>query len=124
MKENFYICNHCGNIVTKLKDSGVDIVCCGEKMCKLTAGLTDASHEKHVPVYKVDGNKVFVTVGAVEHPMTEEHFIEWVYLQTKNGSQINYLKPFDKPQTCFNICDNDKVEAVYAYCNLHSLWKA
>lgn len=124
METKFYICKHCGNVVTKLKDSGVKVVCCGEKMNELIAGTTDASQEKHVPVYKVEGNNVNVVVGAVEHPMTDEHYIEWVYLQTKKGGQIKYLKPLEKPQTCFSICDGDTVEAVYAYCNLHSLWKA
>lgn len=124
MEQNFYICNHCGNIITKLNDSGVSVICCGEKMSNLTAGTTDASLEKHVPVYKVENNKVFVTVGAIEHPMTPEHYIQWVCLQTKKGIQINYLKPLENPKTCFSICEGDEVEAVYAYCNLHSLWKA
>ena len=88
------------------------------------AGTTDAALEKHVPDYKVEGNRVIVTVGSVEHPMLPEHYIEWVALQTKQGVQRKFLRPEDKPTTCFSLCDGDEVEAVYAYCNLHSLWKA
>lgn len=124
MEQNFYICKHCGKIINILGDNNIPTICCGENMLKLVAGTTDASVEKHVPVYEVKNNKVFVSVGSVEHPMTPEHYIEWICLQTKNGSQINYLKPLEKPQTCFAICEDDEVEAVYAYCNLHSLWKA
>ena len=89
-----------------------------------TSQSTDASVEKHVPVYTVEGNKVIVTVGAVEHPMTEEHYIEWVSLQTKFGNQRKALSPNGKPTVCFALCEGDEVEAVFAYCNLHSLWKA
>ena len=84
----------------------------------------DAAVEKHVPDYRVEGNMVTVTVGSVEHPMLPEHYIEWVFLQTKHGNQKKVLCPGDKPVVYFSICDGDEVEAVYAYCNLHSLWKA
>lgn len=124
MKQRFLVCEHCGNMVAMVKDNGVAIICCGQKMNELVPGTTDASTEKHVPVYKVEGGKVFVTVGAVEHPMTEEHYIEWVSLQTKFGNQRKALTPGSKPEVCFSICEGDEVEAVYAYCNLHSLWKA
>ena len=71
-----------------------------------------------------DGNKVFVTVGSVEHPMLPEHYIEWISLQTKAGNQRKPLQPGQAPKACFSLCEGDEVEAVYAYCNLHSLWKA
>jgi superoxide reductase len=71
----------------------------------------------------VKDNIVTVCVGSVEHPMTEAHYIEWVSLQTKFGNQRKALKPGDKPTVCFALCEGDEVEAVYAYCNLHSLWK-
>ena len=83
MEPKFYICKHCGNIIAKVKDSGVPVVCCGEKMAELVPGTTDGALEKHVPVYEVKDGKVYVTVGAVEHPMLPEHYIEWVSLQTK-----------------------------------------
>ena len=122
MEQKFYICKHCGNIIAKLKDSGVPVVCCGEPMAELIPGTTAAAVEKHVPEYSVDGNVVTVKVGSVEHPMTEEHYIEWILLHTKQGNQRKVLTPQDKPQACFALCDGDEVEAVYAYCNLHSLW--
>ena len=124
MEQKFYICAHCGKIITVIKDSVVPVMCCGEKMKELVAGTTEASVEKHIPVYKVENNKVFVTIGSIEHPMTPEHYIEWICLQTKNGSAFKHLSPTDKPEAIFAILDNEEVEAVYAYCNLHSLWKA
>lgn len=123
MEQKFYICEHCGNIIAKVKDAGVPVMCCGQKMTELVPGTVDAAVEKHVPEYTVDGNKVVVKVGAVEHPMTEEHLIEWVSLQTKQGNQRKALAAGAAPEVCFRICDGDEVEAVYAYCNLHGLWK-
>ena len=124
MEQKFYICEHCGNIIAMVKESGVSVVCCGQKMTKLVAGTTEASLEKHIPVYTVENNKVHVVVGSVEHPMAPEHYIEWVSIQTKYGNQRKALTPGQKPEVCFSICEGDEVEAVYAYCNLHSLWKA
>lgn len=123
MRQRFFICPHCGNIVAMVKDSGVPVVCCGERMTELTPGTADASAEKHVPVYVVEGDMVRVTVGSVPHPMQPEHYIEWVSLQTKAGNQRKALAPGQEPKVCFRLCDGDEVEAVYAYCNLHSLWK-
>ena len=124
MEQKFYICAHCGNIIAYVKNSGVPVMCCGEKMQEIVPGTTDASLEKHVPVYTVEGNKVLVKVGAVTHPMQEEHYIQWISLQTKQGNQRKVLKPTDAPEACFCLCDGDEVEAVYEYCNLHGLWKA
>lgn len=124
MEQKFYICEHCGNIIAMVKSKGVPVMCCGQKMTELVPGSTDAAQEKHVPVYQVEGNLVTVTVGSVEHPMQPEHFIEWISLQTKQGNQRKALKPGDAPKATFAICDGDEVEAVYAYCNLHGLWKA
>ena len=123
MEQKFYICEHCGNIIAKVKDAGVPVMCCGQKMTELVPGTVDAAVEKHVPEYTVDGNKVVVKVGAVEHPMTEDLLIEWVSLQTKQGNQRKALAAGAAPEVCFCICDGDEVEAVYAYCNLHGLWK-
>ena len=124
MEQKFFICEHCGNIIAMVKSSGVPVMCCGQQMKEIIPGTTDAAVEKHVPVYTVEGNKVMVTVGSAEHPMLPEHYIEWVSLQTKQGNQRKALKPGDAPKVCFAICEGDEVEAVYAYCNLHSLWKA
>lgn len=124
MKQKFYICEHCGNIIEMVRDCGVPVYCCGEKMQEIIPGTTDAAQEKHIPVVQVEGNQVTVTVGAVEHPMTPEHSIEWICLQTKQGSQHRKLAPGDTPCACFTLFEGDAVEAVYAFCNLHSLWKA
>ena len=123
MKQKFYICPHCGKIIALVKETKVPTICCGAPMQEIIPGTTDASVEKHVPVYKVENNKVYVSIGSVEHPMTSEHYIEWIFLQTNNGNQRKVLSPQDKPQACFAICEGDRVEAIYAYCNLHSLWK-
>ena len=98
-------------------------MCCGQKMKEIIPGTVEASKEKHIPVYTKEGNKVTVKVGEVDHPMLPEHYIEWVSLQTKSGNQRKALKPGDKPEVCFLVCEDDEIEAVYAYCNLHSLWK-
>ena len=124
MEQKFFICEHCGNIVAMVKPSGVPIVCCGKIMKELIPGTTDASLEKHVPVYTVNDNRVEVVVGDVIHPMAEEHYIEWISLQTKQGNQRKLLLPGMEPKATFLIETDDEVEAVYAYYNLHSLWKA
>ena len=124
MKETkFYICEHCGNIVGMIHDSGVRPVCCGQKMTHLEAGVVEASREKHVPVVTVEGNTVTVNVGSVAHPMTEEHNISWVYLLTDRGGQRKNLAPDEAPVVKFALAD-EKPIAAYAYCNLHGLWKA
>ena len=123
MEQMFYICEHCGNIIAKVRDSGVPVMCCGQPMTRIVPGTSDGAHEKHVPVYTVENNIVTVTVGAVEHPMTQAHYIEWISLQTSAGNQRKLLKPGDAPKACFALCEGETVEAVFAYCNLHSLWK-
>ncbi len=120
----FYKCAHCGKIIAVVKESGVPVMCCGQKMEEIIPGTTDAAAEKHVPVYEIDGNIVKVTVGEVEHPMIDAHYIEWIALETSSGNQRKPLKPGDAPKVCFALCDGDEVKAVYAYCNLHGLWKA
>lgn len=120
----FYICQHCGNIIAFVKDKGVPVMCCGQKMTELVPGSVDASNEKHVPVVSVSGNEVTVRVGSVEHPMAEEHFIEWIALETDNGNQRVTLAPGQKPEAKFLLTEGNSVVAAYAYCNLHGLWKA
>ena len=82
MKQTFYICKHCGNIIAMIRNKGVPIYCCGEKMHEITPGTTEASEEKHLPVYEIEHNTVHVRVGSVEHPMSKEHYIEWICLET------------------------------------------
>lgn len=123
MKENrFYICEHCGNIVGLVHDGGVPLMCCGQKMTHIVPGTVDASKEKHLPVVTVEGDTVKVDIGSVAHPMTEEHSILWVYMQTDRGGQRKALSVGGDPVVCFALKD-EKPVAVYAYCNLHGLWK-
>ncbi len=124
MNENiFYICEHCGNLVGMINNAGVPLVCCGQKMTKLEPGTVEASREKHIPVVKVDGDTVKVEVGSVAHPMAEEHSILWVYLQTDKGGQRKCLEVGGEPAVTFAL-SGEKPVAVFAYCNLHGLWKA
>ena len=119
----FYICEHCGNIITHAKSSGVPVFCCGQKMKEIIPGSVEASVEKHLPVVTVEGNLVTAVVGSVEHPMVEEHFIQWLVLETETGSQLKYLTPGEKPQVEFVLAEGEKPVAVYGWCNLHGLWK-
>ncbi len=123
MKHRFFACHHCGNMAALIKDNGVPLFCCGEKMYELKADSTDASAQKHKPVYTVSGNKAYVTAGSVEHPMSNEHYIEWICLETDNGIQYIHLKPDDEPKAVFALCEGDSVKAVYAFCNQHELWR-
>ena len=122
-KAKFYICEKCGNLVGMINASGVQMVCCGQKMTALEPGVVEASHEKHIPVVAVNGNEVTVTVGSAIHPMAEEHSILWIYLETDKGGQRKTLKPGEAPVAVFVLKDEAPV-AAYAYCNLHGLWKA
>ena len=121
MKTKFYICEHCGNIIGKIQDSGVSVVCCGQKMKALVPNTVEASGEKHLPVVSIEDGVVTVNVGSVDHPMVDEHFIQWVYLETERGGQRKALKPGEAPNVKFWLGD-DKPVAVYEYCNLHGLW--
>ena len=120
----FFVCKVCGNFVSMVKESGAPMTCCGQKMTELVPGTSDGAVEKHVPVVTVEGNKVTVTVGSVEHPMAPEHYIEWIALETAKGCQRKVLEPGDKPCAEFLLTDDDSCIAAYAYCNLHGLWKS
>lgn len=120
----FYICEHCGNVITKLTSKGVPVHCCGQAMTELKAGVTDAAVEKHVPAVSVDSGIVRVNVGSVTHPMTEEHSILWVAVETERDALIHWLNPGEAPEAVFALADDQQAKAVYAYCNLHGLWKA
>jgi superoxide reductase len=122
MKARFFKCNKCGNVVVKLVDSGVPVVCCGEKMEELVPNTVDASGEKHMPVVTLIGDgRIKVEVGSVPHPMTEEHHIAFIYVETERGGIHVDLK--DKPEAEIYVGD-ENVVAVYEYCNLHGLWMA
>lgn len=118
----FLLCERCKNLVGVIDDAGVPIWCCNHEMKELVPNTTDAAGEKHLPVVTVEGDMVKVSVGSVEHPMQAEHYIEWVYLLTNKSGHRKVLSPDDKPELIFNT-SGDKPVAVYAYCNLHGLWK-
>ena len=119
--KKFYRCARCGNLIEVINHSGVPVFCCGQKMEQLIPNTVEASSEKHLPHVTVEDGAVNVNVGSVNHPMAPEHYIEWVYVQTENGSQFKALKPGDEPNVTFAL-GNDRAVAVYAYCNLHGLW--
>ena len=121
-KEKFYICRTCGNLVGMINSSGVTMICCGKPMEALVPNTVEASGEKHIPAVTVENGIVNVQIGSVEHPMVDVHYIEWVYLQTENGGQRISLAPGQTPQVKFLLGD-EKPVAVYAYCNIHGLWK-
>ena len=121
MTNKFYICRHCGNLIGMVNDAGVPMHCCGEKMEALVPNTVEASAEKHLPVVSIENGQVKVNVGSVDHPMLDEHYIQWVYLHTEKGGQRRILKPGDAPNVSFCLGD-DKAIAVYEYCNLHGLW--
>ncbi len=118
----FYRCSHCGNIATKEVDFGVNLVCCGEAMKELIPNTNDGAGEKHVPVVNVSGNKVSVSVGEVEHPMLDVHYIMFIAIETTKGKQVKYLKPGEKPYAEFILAEGEELVKAYEFCNLHSLW--
>ncbi|MCL2579364.1 MAG: desulfoferrodoxin [Oscillospiraceae bacterium] len=120
--QKFFHCKHCGNIVGAIGKMRAPISCCGEKMAELVPNTVEAATEKHLPAVTVSGDKVSVTVGSVEHPMTEEHYIGFIYLETENGGQRKFLVVGGPPKAEFALT-GDKPVAVYAYCNLHGMWK-
>ena len=121
-EKKFYICKHCGNMIGMIKSSGVNVVCCGDPMTELKPNTVEASQEKDLPVVTIEGNIVKVKVGSVEHPMTEEHHIAWIYLETEQGGQRKKLAAGSKSEAEFALAGGDKVVGVYEYCNLHGLW--
>ena len=121
-KTKFYICAHCRNIVEMVYDTDIKLFCCGDEMKELVPNTVEASGEKHIPAVTVKDDMVEVNVGSVDHPMESVHWIEWVQLVTDKGSQRKYLKPGEAPNVKLLLSD-EKPLAVYAYCNLHGLWK-
>lgn len=117
----FYRCETCDNIVELIKNGGGELVCCGKSMTKLVANTTDASQEKHVPAVSRKDGKLSVDVGSVIHPMTDKHYIEWIAVVTERGIERVSFSPGDEPKGVF--CEKPNAD-VYAYCNLHGLWKA
>ena len=118
----FYICPVCRNIVEMVYDTDIALYCCAATMEELVPNTVEASGDKHIPVATVKGNVVEVCVGSVDHPMAEVHWIQWVQLVTDTGSYRKTLNPGEEPHVEFHL-NGEKPVAVYAYCNLHGLWK-
>ena len=121
-KQRFFICEHCGNLMGLIEDKGVPMICCGQAMTELVPNTVEASTEKHLPAVTVSGDSINVQIGSVPHPMEDAHYISFVYVETENGGQRKCLKAGNEPKVSFSFL-NDKPLAVYAYCNLHGLWK-
>ena len=120
----FKRCAICGQIVGMIKDTNVPMICCGEEMEEIVPKTKeDEFKEKHIPVYKLTRGKLLTNIGSIPHPMTKDHYIEWVALVTNKGNQRKCLKPGDAPLVTFELDDDEIVETIYAYCNIHSLWK-
>lgn len=117
-----YKCAHCGLMVEVVCAGDCAPECCGEPMRRLKENTTDGAREKHVPVVEKTAEGYRVTVGSVEHPMTEAHYIQWIELVTPDGVLRRHLTPQDKPVAEFKT-DATEVTA-REYCNLHGLWKA
>ena len=118
----FYKCKHCGKIIAIVNEKGVPTICCGQPMVEIVPNTEDGAHEKHIPVYKVEGNIVHVEVGEVLHPMLEGHYIEWIALETSYGNQRKKLRPGDEPKADFALLPGEKVIRVIEHCNLHGLY--
>ena len=118
----FYKCQICGNITIKFMDKGVTLFCCGQKMNEVAVGQSDGAVKKHKPVVYLEGAKVDVKVGEVAHPMTEEHYISHVILETTNGFQVVQLATENTPEAQFCLPKNEKPVSVYSICNLHGIF--
>ncbi len=124
MKLHFYQCDICGKIIAVISDNGVPTECCGQVMHELVPNDTDGAAEKHVPVFETDGSHVSVKVGSVPHPMTASHLISWIGLETGNGFQFRELQAGESPEACFALLPEESVNAVYACCNIHGLFRS
>lgn len=122
MTPKIYYCKHCHNIVLMVEDHLVNPVCCGEKMQLLIANTTDGAIEKHVPDVKIENNLVRVKVGSIPHPMSEEHHIAFIILETNKGHYVHHLNHTGPAETVFALTDDETPINVYEYCNLHGLW--
>jgi len=121
MQPNFYECSICGNLVGLVRNGKGKMICCNQPMSKLEPNTVDAAKEKHVPVYEYKENLLTVTVGETEHPMLEEHNIEWICIMQNNHVQRQRLNVGEAPVATFHVDNIDNLE-IYCYCNLHGLW--
>ena len=124
MNENtrFYVCRVCGKVIGLINDTEVPTICCDKEMEMLKANTSDGAVEKHVPVYKIDKEEgeIVVKVGSIEHPMEKEHYIMWIAQVTDNSTTRIQLFPEQETTVRMKYI---KGATIYAYCNLHGLWK-
>lgn len=118
----FYKCEICGNVAIKIIDSGVPMLCCGKVMSEIVPNSVDASSEKHKPVVSTSENQIKVVVGEVLHPMTSEHYISHIALETEKGIYIKNLLPTDQPTASFLLEEGESAISAYSVCNLHGVW--
>lgn len=118
----FFKCRHCGKIIAVVNERNVPTICCGEPMSEMVPNTSDGAFEKHIPVYEVKDNVVTVTVGEVKHPMMENHYIEWIAIETNFGNQRKVLKPGEEPVAKFALLEGEKIIRVVEHCNLHGLY--
>lgn len=121
-KLGIYKCELCGNIVEVLDSGAGQLVCCGEPMKLLEARSVDTGSEKHVPVIEKTADGVLVKVGAVAHPMEDDHYIEWIELECEHCVCRKFLAPGQAPEALFPGCDCGELKA-REYCNKHGLWR-
>lgn len=116
-----YKCEKCGILVMVAHGGPGTIICCGQPATLQVPNTVDAAKEKHVPVVTAEGAGSKVTVGSVPHPMTEEHYIEFIHVGDGKGRNVEqFLKPGDEPAASFCLPAGEIVAC--AYCNLHGLW--
>lgn len=120
----FLTCKKCNMVLELICNERTEkYECCNEELKELVPNTSEGAAEKHLPVVEVNGNKITVKVGSVLHPMSEEHSIDWVYLQTKKGGQRVHLNAAGEPAAEFIVTEDDQPIAAYAFCNLHGFWK-
>ncbi len=116
-----YKCEICGNIVEVLHEGGGELICCGQPMKLQGEKTEEQGKEKHLPVIEKTDKGIRVKVGAVTHPMEENHYIEWIEVIADGSVYKKFLSPGDSPEADFVITP-EKVEA-REYCSIHGLWK-
>ena len=121
MKEiKFYVCKYCGKLIRVLNTNNTKTICCGEEMKELVANSVDASLEKHKPVVEIVENELLIKVGSIFHPMTKDHYIQWIIVNNDERCYEVELFPEQDPVVRIPLLRNS---TIYAYCNLHGLWK-
>lgn len=124
VKLRFFYCKKCGDVAIKVVDCGCGLKCCGSDMEELVPNSSGAAEAKHVPVIERDGQTVSVKVGEVEHPMEEDHYIQFIALHTTRGTQVMRLRPGDRPEATFVIPEDAEAIEAFEFCNKHGLWSA